>query len=502
MIGFDHFKYKIYKITNSVTLESFIGYSETPDAHIKEYLKTPNRVRTGLLKSAVRIFGEDIFMVAIIDGSNDHDDILQKHIHYVKKFKTTIPYGYNLTLGGAGKLGLKLSEEQKQKISNTKRISSKKISDEDVLDILVDPRAQAAIAHQYGVHQSTIHYIKSGKHRRAASGNDMYCHCIYKFTNNINGKVYIGVTSNLLHRMENHYGHLEQSLFHKAIGKYGWNNFTIKILERDLVSDFLAKSKEIEYIDKFNASNADFGYNNTLGGDGTLGQIGELNSRSKLTNQQAQDIINDSRSHTQIAEVYNTSASTIFMLRVGQTWKHLDRANAPEYYIGNKNISDETAQEIINDSCSATEVSKKHNVRISAISTIRSGARFKHLDRSNAPEYQSDKKSLSDETAQNIINDPCTNAQAARKYKTTEYIVHKIRKGKTYKYLDRSNAPKNYNNLGFKIPIETMIALLKDEHLSIKEAAEKHGIGKDTAMKIRKRHNIILEHYEAIITKT
>lgn len=58
----------------------------------------------------------------------------------------------------------------------------------------------------------------------------MYEGVIYKYTNKINGKIYIGQTINEKRRLNQHKKSSENSLFHRAIKKYGWENFEYKVL--------------------------------------------------------------------------------------------------------------------------------------------------------------------------------------------------------------------------------------------------------------------------------
>ena len=53
---------------------------------------------------------------------------------------------------------------------------------------------------------------------------------IYKFTNKINRKVYIGQTSNITRRFYEHLRRTDQQI-DQAIQKYGVNNFLFEILE-------------------------------------------------------------------------------------------------------------------------------------------------------------------------------------------------------------------------------------------------------------------------------
>lgn len=94
---------------------------------------------------------------------------------------------------------------------------------------------------------------------------------IYKYTNKINGKVYIGQTIHEINRINNHKCSKNKDYFHNAIRKYGWNSFEYKVLFRincsnkqDLFNTL--NIKEIIAIKYFNSSNKKYGYNSTIGG--------------------------------------------------------------------------------------------------------------------------------------------------------------------------------------------------------------------------------------------
>jgi len=102
---------------------------------------------------------------------------------------------------------------------------------------------------------------------------------IYKITNNINGKSYIGLKSKAVEESENYYG--SGTLINKAIDKYGKENFTKEILERDINSHEILNDREIYWIEYFNTFNE--GYNLTRGGQGNLGRVISKETRKKLS---------------------------------------------------------------------------------------------------------------------------------------------------------------------------------------------------------------------------
>ena len=60
----------------------------------------------------------------------------------------------------------------------------------------------------------------------------MYIGYIYKITNKINGKAYIGKTNNIIRRWKEHkYGHGGTAILSKAFIKYGIDNFDFSIID-------------------------------------------------------------------------------------------------------------------------------------------------------------------------------------------------------------------------------------------------------------------------------
>lgn len=88
---------------------------------------------------------------------------------------------------------------------------------------------------------------------------------IYKITNKVNGKAYIGQTRYTVEfRWRQHQHKKDNTYFHNSIHKYGINNFAVEVLEECDVENL--DSREIYYIAKYNTF--ENGYNLTLGGGG------------------------------------------------------------------------------------------------------------------------------------------------------------------------------------------------------------------------------------------
>lgn len=73
-------------------------------------------------------------------------------------------------------------------------------------------------------------------------------------------------------RFRNGKGYQHQKIMYSAIQKYGWENVTTTILFEGLTAEE-AKQKEIELIALLRTADREYGYNQTLGGEGGNGRI-------------------------------------------------------------------------------------------------------------------------------------------------------------------------------------------------------------------------------------
>ena len=105
--------------------------------------------------------------------------------------------------------------------------------------------------------------------------------CVYMWTNNVNGKKYVGKTHrDVQERSNEHMNGHGSVLLKRSLDKYGVDNFTFEILHDGVIDAFL-NDYEIEAIRVHN-SKAPYGYNLTGGGDGMFEPSEEtLNKISK-----------------------------------------------------------------------------------------------------------------------------------------------------------------------------------------------------------------------------
>lgn len=90
---------------------------------------------------------------------------------------------------------------------------------------------------------------------------------VYMHVNKINGKKYIGITSQKPEKRWRYgYGYTNNEHFTRSIKKYGWSNFNHEILFTNLTQKE-AEIKEIELIAKYKTTQFKYGYNKTNGGE-------------------------------------------------------------------------------------------------------------------------------------------------------------------------------------------------------------------------------------------
>lgn len=110
---------------------------------------------------------------------------------------------------------------------------------------------------------------------------------VYVHTNKINGKKYVGQSSNIIERWKNGgKNYFSSTKFHRAIQKYGWENFTHEILYENLNKE-AANKIERDLIKKYDSINN--GYNIQEGGYTSLTK----ESLDKMSKSLIKDTIDD-----------------------------------------------------------------------------------------------------------------------------------------------------------------------------------------------------------------
>lgn len=157
---------------------------------------------------------------------------------------------------------------------------------------------------------------------------------IYKFTNSVNGKVYVGSSVNLKQRLAVHKSTLrsnthDSSYLQRAYNKYGENNFTFEIIE--YCNESIIVEREQHWIDETKCYERSMGYNRRRNAENNLGMeyAEKVNMRfkgSSLNKEQVIDIklmLRDTQiTQVQISEIFNVDDSCINNIASDITFAH------------------------------------------------------------------------------------------------------------------------------------------------------------------------------------
>lgn len=110
--------YYVYLTTNKINNKKYIGKSSYWDCPSKH-----NYYGSGvLIKKAVKKYGKENFTKEILEIFDNENDALQAEIRYIKKFNALEDDNfYNLSTGGEGMEGMKMTEEIKKKMSESSK---------------------------------------------------------------------------------------------------------------------------------------------------------------------------------------------------------------------------------------------------------------------------------------------------------------------------------------------------------------------------------------------
>lgn len=159
---------------------------------------------------------------------------------------------------------------------------------------------------------------------------------IYKITNKVNGKSYIGQAIDIDKRIRQHINDSNNPKrreynypLSKAYRKYGIANFQITILEECSKEEL--NEKEIYYIKKFNSK--DNGYNQTEGGNYASYLMGEKHHLAKLSDEEVYLVRELYNKHIPFEEVYEKYGKGMSKSGFRKIWLGYTRKNIhPEVY--------------------------------------------------------------------------------------------------------------------------------------------------------------------------
>lgn len=254
---------------------------------------------------------------------------------------------------------------------------------------------------------------------------------IYKITNNINKKIYIGQSSNPKVRFTHHMSkHSSSKKISDDVDEYGKESFALEIIEK---CDSNFKEREKYYIKYY----LDLGYelyNTFKGGEEPPTFYGELNPMSKYTQRQADECVlllrDKTMSFNDISLLLGTHIDFVKRVNMGKHWKN----NEVEYPIRKESFYDEVTEKIIydlkNTKITQKEIAKKYGVARSMVTMINIGTNRK-VDGQTYP-IRKCVTFMDEKIKQSIINDLNCGLlnpfQISKKYNVDHSVVYRILK--------------------------------------------------------------------------
>jgi group I intron endonuclease len=257
---------------------------------------------------------------------------------------------------------------------------------------------------------------------------------VYKITNQVNGKVYIGITTGSIekrwreHKCAANKG--SQLPLYKAIRKYGHEAFSIEQLATaDTVEDL--KAQEVRFIKELGSFYTDGnGYNMTDGGDGVHfvnRARGEKSGRAVLTEEivkfiRAPDLVDTNNTdmvdcvHQKFGMRFNVE--TIKSARNGKGWGHLNNDCAPikTQKGGRKNPMSDALRSV-----AAETLGKFRDEALKKSADLRRGKRAAHAK-------------MDYDTVRGVFYEPMSLVKTAEKYGISKKMVLLVRQQKVYTY--------------------------------------------------------------------
>ena len=113
----------IYQITNTVNGKIYIGKTiKTIEERFQGHISHSRCQSQTYLHNAIRKYGKEAFTITELEsGFNSEDDLNEAEIRYISELS---PH-YNMTEGGEGTSGFKLSSETRKKLSESRKGKSK-----------------------------------------------------------------------------------------------------------------------------------------------------------------------------------------------------------------------------------------------------------------------------------------------------------------------------------------------------------------------------------------
>ena len=331
---------------------------------------------------------------------------------------------------------------------------------------------------------------------------------IYLSKNKINNKIYIGQTIQTLEKRKRRHendalSNSDHVIFHRALKKYGIENFEWSVLESNIEEKFL-NDKEKYYIKKYKSNDPDIGYNMTPRGES------RPTSHYILNNDLVLEIIdmikNTQKTFKEIGELYGVSMYAISDINRGRSWTqqnikypirepHKSSISREYKKVYKGSLSKEIVEKIIKDLkdtyLTNTEIAKKYNVSKLSIASVNNGKNLLARDMNDIFPIRKEKIDINNKLIKNranmisdILDPTIPYCDIEKKYRVNHSTLKRINEG-TLLFNNNLNYPLREKTISLNRnkkltldDVKVIYELLEKTDLSFRKIGELFNVSK------------------------
>lgn len=268
---------------------------------------------------------------------------------------------------------------------------------------------------------------------------------IYKITNLVNGKLYIGQTKNIKNRWYEHclesVHNKKNQILYNAMRKYGINNFKIEIIEGPIKN---YNEREKYWINYYNTYlDRTKGYNMTPGGDeppiikGEKSILAKYDDKTILSIQQV--LIENKLSNSEICKIFNISPTYLSLINRGIS-RYNNNFNYPLRINGNERKDEELVNSIsyylLYSNKSIEEIARIFEINSNTIYSINKGEHYycnKEIEYPIRQPYARISTYILNSIYNDLLNNKLKFSEIEKKYNLSKSTINRINQGKQYK---------------------------------------------------------------------